>query len=225
MKIAIIVPFRNRHEQLRQFISTMTEFFKKSLFTFKIFIIEQSNDGKKFNRGKLLNVGYLMARKEGFTTFIFHDVDLLPDSILWKCYFLFPSRGPCHLAHRWNRYSSNENYFGGIVSFSAYHFELINGFPNNFWGWGGEDDELLKRVKKYKLPIYTPSIGSITDLENLTVHEKLNVLRQNNLKCMNKWELLSEENKTGLSSMSYQILNSEKLYNDDNNVVKFIISI
>lgn len=39
-------------------------------------------------------------------------------------------------------------YFGGITSFSEKQFRDINGFPNNFWGWGGEDDELYKRTKK-----------------------------------------------------------------------------
>ena len=38
-------------------------------------------------------------------------------------------------------------YFGGITSFSEKQFREINGFPNNFWGWGGEDDELYKRTK------------------------------------------------------------------------------
>lgn len=45
--------------------------------TFHIFIIEQSMDGRKFNRGKLLNAGFDMARND-YDTFIFHDVDLLP---------------------------------------------------------------------------------------------------------------------------------------------------
>lgn len=31
---------------------------------FHIFIIEQSQDGKKFNRGKLLNAGFDIARKD-----------------------------------------------------------------------------------------------------------------------------------------------------------------
>ena len=22
----------------------------------------------------------------------------------------------------------------------------MNGYPNNFWGWGGEDDEMFKRL-------------------------------------------------------------------------------
>lgn len=37
------------------------------------------------------------------------------------------------------------NIFGGAGSFTREHFELINGFSNKFWGWGGEDDDLYKR--------------------------------------------------------------------------------
>ena len=46
-------------------------------------------------------------------------------------------------------------YFGGITSFSASQFRQINGFPNNFWGWGGEDDELYKRTKKVEIEFPT----------------------------------------------------------------------
>ena len=35
--------------------------------------------------------------------------------------------------------------FGGAGSFTRAHFELINGFSNVFWGWGGEDDDLFQR--------------------------------------------------------------------------------
>ena len=37
-------------------------------------MVEQSNDGKKFNRGKLLNVGYKLAVAEGYNIFIYHGV-------------------------------------------------------------------------------------------------------------------------------------------------------
>lgn len=35
--------------------------------------------------------------------------------------------------------------FGGAGSFTKHDFQLINGFSNQFWGWGGEDDDLYKR--------------------------------------------------------------------------------
>ena len=121
---------------------------------FRIYIIEQSNDGRKFNRGKLLNVGYDIAKSHNCKIFIFHDVDLLPSENLIEDYTKEPSvESPVHIARLWPRYTNNMNYFGGIVSFTRNQFERINGFPNNFWGWGGEDDEMKKRIDEVRLLI------------------------------------------------------------------------
>ena len=103
-------------------------------------------DGRKFNRGKLLNIGFKIAKAEGVEQFIFHDVDLIPSPELLHSYTTLQEQ-PVHIARVWNRYSGNTMYFGGIVSFSCEQFEKINGFPNTFWGWGGEDDEMYKRLK------------------------------------------------------------------------------
>ena len=46
-----------------------------------------------------------------------------------------------------------EKYFGGSVAIAWSHFHQINGYPNRMWGWGGEDDELYKRVTKKGLKI------------------------------------------------------------------------
>lgn len=32
------------------------------------------------------------------------------------------------------------------MAFNRKDFEAINGFPNTFWGWGGEDDEMYSRI-------------------------------------------------------------------------------
>lgn len=152
-KVAIIVPYRDLHQeqcrrkQLDRFIPGMTTFLRQHpAASFKIYIIEQSNDDRKFNRGKLLNIGFEKACADGCNIFIFHDVDLLPSSELLDYYYRIPTDKPIHIARVWDRYSANDKYFGGITSFSEALFRQLNGFPNNFWGWGGEDDELYKRT-------------------------------------------------------------------------------
>ena len=158
-KVAIIVPYRDLHQeqgrrkQLDQFIPGMTKFLQQQTeASFKIYIIEQSNDDRKFNRGKLLNIGFEKACSDGCNVFIFHDVDLLPSTELLEFYCQIPTEQPIHIARVWDRYSVNDKYFGGITSFSASLFRQLNGFPNNFWGWGGEDDELYKRTVEVSKP-------------------------------------------------------------------------
>jgi len=34
-----------------------------------------------------------------------------------------------------------------VVLTKTRYFTEVGGYPNNFWGWGGEDDALLVRVK------------------------------------------------------------------------------
>jgi hypothetical protein len=150
ISVAIIVPFRDLHVEqkraahLARFIPHMLQFLgklkKQNLISdYHIYIVEQSDDQRKFNRGKLLNIGFDLAckRKAPFQphdVFIFHDVDLLPQEDLSCAYAQFP-KVPYHIARVWDRYSNNPKYFGGVVSFSSSDFKRINGYPNTFWGW------------------------------------------------------------------------------------------
>ena len=128
-----------------------------------------------------------------------------------------------HIARVWERYSDSSNYFGGIVAFTRQQFIKVNGFPNNFWGWGGEDNELYCRVVRKKLIVETPTrsvsclhfdmlllgwhdfialdvcvcgSGTIRDLEAMSLEEKLTVLRKSKWKCTVKHELLKEHHRT-----------------------------
>jgi len=38
-----------------------------------------------------------------------------------------------------------DNIFGGVTAFKQQHFETVNGFSNEFYGWGGEDDDMYNR--------------------------------------------------------------------------------
>ena len=195
-EVAIIVPYRDLHiEQKRKqhldiFVQQLPLFLNKSNKPYRIYIIEQSDDGRKFNRGKLLNIGYKIAKDEGNEVFIFHDVDLLPSENLLPYYTENQGSNPIHIARVWNRYNGNAKYFGGIVNFTSSQFETINGFPNNFWGWGGEDDEMYKRVKEQGYQPTVPTSGEITDMEEMDLQAKLSFLKSNKLwKCMNKNEV------------------------------------
>jgi len=240
--VAIIVPFRdlhssqNRSQHLARFLPHMTNFMSKQMAAgtvkdFHIYIIEQSSDGRKFNRGKLLNIGFELAKRTGahHDVFIFHDVDLLPSDDLGSWYSRFPTT-PIHIARCWDRYANNPKYFGGIVSFSASDMRRINGYPNSFWGWGGEDDEMQKRCEKLGMKWEYPPKGTIIDLEAMSLTEKLDFLRKNKeWKCMVKWEALQEHDTTwktnGLADLCYSVIKREILDGTNEKATKITVDV
>ena len=232
--VAIIVPYRdlhpeqNRAKHLKTFVPHMVQFLGRLAAEQKVsknshvYIIEQSDDGRKFNRGKLLNIGFDTAIKSRrkHDVFIFHDVDLLPQNDLADAYATFP-KTPYHIARVWDRYSNNPKYFGGVVSFSSSDFKRINGYPNTFWGWGGEDDELQLRCQNLGLTWDWPKNGgTLVDLEQMDLQQKLGFLREHKeWKCMVKWEALDEHQttwkKNGLADLSYKVLETASLDKSD----------
>lgn len=79
--ITLIIPYRDRSEQLKKFVLYMHRFLQHQMLHYKIIVVEQKDD-LPFNRGKLFNIGFAEALKQGWSQcFIFHDVDLLPESL------------------------------------------------------------------------------------------------------------------------------------------------
>jgi hypothetical protein len=159
MKLGIIVPYRDRESHLSKFLDAMKLYFKSKKLKYEIIVVEQSDD-KPFNRGKLLNIGYLKAKELGCSYIVFHDVDMIPIEVDYSF-----SELPMHLATNFElEYDKSKNlqfddYFGGVTMFSSDVFERINGYSNLYWGWGFEDDDLLFRVNQKKIPLDTKIIG------------------------------------------------------------------
>lgn len=153
-KVGIIVPYRDRYSQLFEFKQTITEYFRKTQLKYHLIVVEQ-DDAKLFNRGMLLNIGFLEAKRHRCDYVCFHDVDMLPSKVDYGY-----SDVPIHLATVLVT-SKNKNkpifdqYFGGVTLFPSEVFEKINGYSNKYWGWGFEDDDLLWRCLEYNIPCDT----------------------------------------------------------------------
>ncbi|CAL1533248.1 unnamed protein product [Lymnaea stagnalis] len=145
-RLAIVVPYRNRFDHLHVLLHNLIPVLVRQQLDFTIFVIEQDLP-TTFNRGMLFNVGFLEALKSAdFDCFIFHDVDMIPlnDRCLYRC-----AGHPRHLTagvSKWKYGLPYPEYFGGVVAFTRHQFEAINGDSNLYFGWGGEDDDLQRRV-------------------------------------------------------------------------------
>jgi hypothetical protein len=147
-KITIVIIYRDRCEQIADFLVTVPAFLDSRGYDWSIIIAEQCNHSP-FNRGFLINLGYLSGQdifpNKHFT--VFSDVDTYPvDNDMTLDY-----RGKWGaVRHVFCGYEEN---IGGIVCFDNRIFESINGFPNNLWGWGHEDFAAKRRLARKKLEV------------------------------------------------------------------------
>tara|TARA_B100000902_G_scaffold116890_1_gene117623 strand:- start:29357 stop:30823 length:1467 start_codon:yes stop_codon:yes gene_type:complete len=144
--LAIIVPYRDRRKDLDIFVPHMDEFLSDKNIDYTIFVIEQEDD-RPFNRGKLLNIGFDLI-KDDFDYFCFHDVDMLP--INDDCDYSYDDV-PIHLASELESYNYKlpyEQFFGGVVLFTKEDFIEVNGYSNEYWGYGVEDLDMMYRIEK-----------------------------------------------------------------------------
>jgi hypothetical protein len=95
-----------------------------------------------------MNIGFLQSLNmtdNKWDCFVFHDIDLLPEDRrnIYSC-----SEFPRHMSAAVNKFDYKLPYntlFGGVTALRKEHVLLVNGFPNSFFGWGGEDDALAER--------------------------------------------------------------------------------
>lgn len=184
-KIIFIVPYRDRPQHLHFFKEQMAKVLSNIPKTdYKIYILHQQDD-RKFNRGAMKNIGYLVV-KELYPnhykniTLVFNDVDTMP----YTKNFLKYDTVPGIVKH----FYGYKFALGGIVSITAGDFEKSGGFPN-FWAWGYEDNALKQRVDKAGLkvdytqfyPIKDGNILQLTDGDNREVSRtEYDVYRSNN---------------------------------------------
>ena len=135
----IIIPYRNRKEQLDYFIKNSWPLIQQYVSNPFLLIIEQDNE-KLFNRGKLLNIGVELF-KDNVKYIITQDVDLNPYENILKHYNEVIKNGCI-----FNIFGSPFFTLGGITKLSVSDMYDINGFINEYYGWGCEDKNLYNRA-------------------------------------------------------------------------------
>ena len=219
-KNIIIVPYRNRKAHLDIFIRDAIPIFEKYLKPFKVIIVEQ-DEGKLFNRGQIINIGFneYSLQSEYFFT---HDIDIIPtEDCVKDIYTITPSNNTIM-----GILTSDCNTLGGIIKFNSESFINANGFPNNMWGWGVEDKALQNRVETMDINIKKNIIASNTNplqFANFLIRDDVNDRHQDkNFNSRTQFEYdifknLGKERKithimsSGLNNLQYEVLSRENL--------------
>ncbi|KAI5628908.1 beta-1,4-galactosyltransferase 1, partial [Silurus asotus] len=207
-KVAIIIPFRNRDEHLKYWLYYLHPILQRQQLDYGIYIINQDGE-ETFNRAKLLNVGYAEALKEyDYECFVFSDVDLIPmdDRNTYKCF-----EQPRHLSVSMDKFGFRlpyNQYFGGVSSLSKEQYLKINGFPNNYWGWGGEDDDIYNRVTAKGMSISRPN--SAVGKCRMIRHERDRKNDPNPQRFDRIAHTRETMHKDGINALSYEVVRVEK---------------
>ena len=211
-KNIILIPYRNRQEHLDIFLKQTILLFYKYLKPFKIIIIEQLNN-KKFNRAKLLNIGYILY-KDHTKYFFHHDVDIIPIEETIQDLYIDENYDILRI------YNGHNNSLGGIVKFKKESYEQINGLPNYIWGWGIEDRTFYYRCNILNLNISNNFTNKdnflfLNHLSNSYIFEdiKKNISENENYIYFNE----TKENKikhmlsSGLNNLNFEIIKKKEL--------------
>ena len=177
-----------------------------------LYVIEQGND-KKFNRGILINAGHDIIKKSGvgYINEVHHDIDVQPDRTLIK-YFYSSDVIACKKAFY-------NHFFGTLSVLPVKIMDEVNGYSNNFWGWGVEDDNLSRRITSKNIKVYNadPYITKLVELPHKNAWE-LNIVNKDRHVIDDKD--VAEGYKSGLADLKYTIIKKEVL---NDHTFKYII--
>jgi hypothetical protein len=209
---AIIIPYRDRRKHLEYFIDNTVPLIQKHLPHTKVIVVEQAND-KLFNRGKLLNVGF-MEYKDKTKYFFTHDVDINPNIDVIKTVY---SNNDIDI---YRIKSGHTTSLGGIIKVKHDIIFDVNGFPNDIWGWGIEDRVLYYRciMKQYKITDNKKQLFKIMPhpsnvIKYVNEKKKLSDMwRQNYIDTLNEKQKEEMIMGSGLNNLDYTILERKTVH-------------
>lgn len=221
----ILIPYRDRKEHLAYFLEHSLPLLQENVPNMRLVVIEQT-EGKLFNRGKLLNIGFSLY-KEQTTYFITHDVDVNPLPTVVSHYAEEVPKDTVK-----GIYTSGCNTLGGIIKIQSETIHRCNGFPNDFWGWGVEDKALQNRCDFFGIrkqttitnadpdrDTYFTVLNDIDDRKKDRFTEKT-AFEYNTFPKLNEYEKIDWILTSGVHNIGYDLQKREKYKDYDHIVVK-----
>lgn len=225
--VHVLVPYRNREGHKKKFIEEFVPMLKKVIPDVNVTIIEQSDDHKGFNRGKLLNVGIKEAPDEA-THFILHDIDTFGSEFCVRQLYRIHD----HHEDIVRICVPHNTSLGCICKFTKEALVKMNGFPNTMYGWGIEDRALYWRakIKKISMSVDNTDNHSFKCLphpsnvrryfgETKLVSERWKEGSIKKLKDRDKKKLVDSD---GLNNLDYKVLND---YKENENVRHMLVDL
>jgi hypothetical protein len=152
-QVVLLFAYRDREKHYHRMMAHLRKLQQRvdQTWDFHVFVVEQLNDDL-FRKGWLLNVGFREIAKlfDGrYTCVVQHDIDLLPnlDTVNYG-WCDVPTQVctdlPCFPRSDFPYDASA----GGVMTAKLDDWITANGYTNQVYGWGGEDDELFYRFRE-----------------------------------------------------------------------------
>jgi hypothetical protein len=170
-RLAVIVPIRDRESHLAALLPRLVNKLNQQGIQHRIIVVEQE-PGKLWNKGAMINVG-LQHAADSCDYFCLHDVDAIPVEANYLCPSQ-PLRLVTKLIGSKQGLARPPRYFGGVITAKREQVLAANGFSNQYWGWGKEDDDFLFRLLFAGYVCYSDTRGVFEDLHNPS-HQQVNL--------------------------------------------------
>jgi GT2 family glycosyltransferase len=217
-ELNVIIPIRDREDQLTDIIPVLTEVLKYQGIRPRFFVIEQEPE-KEFNKAMLLNIGFLESQKENPDNeyYLMNDVDIYP---LDPHIFDYSLRKGVY-----NPYGY-DFCLGGFFLIDRDSLKKINGLSNEYWGWGYEDVDIQNRLQALDIPIdrsnFIPRLTSKKVQDDITGGSRKNENKSKNDFSKYKKDI-NNIYKDGLNTCIYQIKSIKTI--PEFNLVRMIVSL
>jgi hypothetical protein len=141
-----------RRNELISIINNIKTYFNQHNKQFVIYVAEQNNV-LPFNRGILYNIAFIESEK------LFSNIDRT--YIHFNCDYLIDLSYP--FPEELNNFEPGfmdifaiieQPILGGCCAFNVGSYIKSNGFPNNLYGWGGEDWAIRRRINENYVNYY-----------------------------------------------------------------------